>query len=81
MDLMKLGRGSIRANINFGGDTDNFEEVCCWKASVKRCDSGPGFMFTSISDIHEHTKLCFMGCEYKHRKHIKLISECKDPNK
>ena len=26
----ETGRGSIRTNINFGGDSDDFKEVCCW---------------------------------------------------
>ena len=77
----ETGRGLIRTNINFGGDSDKFKEVCCWGAKIKRCDTGPGFIFTAISDLYEHTKSCFMGCGYKHRKLAQLISECEDPKK
>ena len=75
------GRGSIRTNINFGDDLDKFKQVCCWRACIKKSDAGSGFIFTEISDIHQHAQSCFMGCGYKHRKLIQLVSECKDPLK
>ena len=48
---------------------------------VLKSDAGSGFIFTEISDIHQHAQSCFMGCGYKHRKLIQLASGCKDPLK
>ena len=81
-DTRANGRGSIKAGISLGNDAGNFKsESCHWDAYIKRNEAGPGFVFTQISDIHEHAPSCFNKGGYKHRKLIEIVSECKDLSK